>query len=210
MTKKEKTMEEELNEDILEEQAQEQAVQAEKEAKKNRKRWYIVHTYSGYENKVKANLEQKVQSMGLENEIFEVIIPVKDEIEKKDGVEKVTQRKIFPGYVLVNMIVNEKTWYDVRNTDGVTGFVGSGTKPIPLTEDEVDNILKEMGIEKAKVKLDIDVEVGETVKICSGPFENFAAKVISINEEKGKIKALVDMFGRETNVELDFDQVEKD
>ena len=172
--------------------------------------WYVVQTYSGYENKVKANLEQKVQSMGLENEIFEVIIPVKDEIEKKDGVEKVTQRKIFPGYVLVNMIVNEKTWYDVRNTDGVTGFVGSGTKPIPLTEDEVDNILKEMGIEKAKVKLDIDVEVGETVKICSGPFENFAAKVISINEEKGKIKALVDMFGRETNVELDFDQVEKD
>ena len=169
--------------------------------------WYVVHTYSGYENKVKANLEQKVQSMGLENEIFEVIIPVKDEIEKKDGVEKVTQRKIFPGYVLVNMIVNEKTWYDVRNTDGVTGFVGSGTKPIPLTEDEVDNILKEMGIEKAKVKLDIDVEVGETVKICSGPFENFAAKVISINEEKGKIKALVDMFGRETNVELDFERL---
>lgn len=172
--------------------------------------WYVVHTYSGYENKVKANLEQKVQSMGLENEIFEVIIPMKDEIERnKDGVEKVTQRKIFPGYVLVNMIVNEKTWYDVRNTDGVTGFVGSGTKPIPLTEDEVENILREMGVEKAKVKVNIDVEVGETVKICSGPFENFAAKVISINDEKGKIRALVDMFGRETNVELDFDQVEK-
>ena len=127
--------------------------------------WYVVHTYSGYENKVKANLEQKVQSMGLENEIFEVIIPVKDEIEKKDGVEKVTQRKIFPGYVLVNMIVNEKTWYDVRNTDGVTGFVGSGTKPIPLTEDEVDNILKEMGIEKAKVKIQINFEFLETIKI---------------------------------------------
>lgn len=172
--------------------------------------WYVVHTYSGYENKVKANLEQKVQSMGLENEIFEVIIPLKDEIEKKDGVERVTQRKIFPGYVLVNMIVNEKTWYDVRNTDGVTGFVGSGTKPIPLTEDEVNNILREMGIEKARVKADINVEIGETVKICSGPFENFAAKVISINEEKGKLKALVDMFGRETNVELDFNQVEKD
>lgn len=176
----------------------------EKEAARH---WYVVHTYSGYENKVKANLERKVQSMGLENEIFEVIIPVKDEVEKKDGTEKVTQRKIFPGYVLVNMIVNEKTWYDVRNTDGVTGFVGSGTKPIPLTEDEVENILREMGVEKAKIA--IDVEVGETVKICSGPFENFAAKVVSIDDEKGKIKALVDMFGRETTVELDFDQVEK-
>lgn len=176
----------------------------EKEAARH---WYVVHTYSGYENKVKANLERKVQSMGLENEIFEVIIPVKDEVEKKDGTEKVTQRKIFPGYVLVNMIVNEKTWYDVRNTDGVTGFVGSGTKPIPLTEDEVENILREMGVEK--VKIAIDVEVGETVKICSGPFENFAAKVVSIDDEKGKIKALVDMFGRETTVELDFDQVEK-
>ncbi|MDD3114703.1 MAG: transcription termination/antitermination protein NusG [Anaerovibrio sp.] len=177
--------------------------------KESTRHWYVVHTYSGYENKVKANLEQKVQSMGLENEIFEVIIPLKDEIEKKDGTEKITQRKIFPGYVLVNMIVNEKTWYDVRNTDGVTGFVGSGTKPIPLTDDEVDNILKEMGVEKASVKAEIDVEIGETVKICSGPFENFAAKVVSIDVEKGKLKALVDMFGRETNVELDFSQVEK-
>lgn len=172
--------------------------------------WYVVHTYSGYENKVKANLEQKVQSMGLENEIFEVIIPMKDEIEKKDGTEKVTQRKIFPGYVLVNMIVNEKTWYDVRNTDGVTGFVGSGTKPIPLTEEEVENILSEMGREKAKPKIDLDVQVGETVRIRSGSFENFAAKVTAVDEEKGKLKVLLEVFGRETNVELDFSQVEKE
>lgn len=177
--------------------------------KESARHWYVVHTYSGYENKVLESLKQKVQSMGLENEIFDVIIPEKEEVEKKDGVEKVIKRKIFPGYVLVNMIVNEKTWYDVRNTDGVTGFVGSGTKPIPLTEDEYENILREMGVEKTKVVHDIDVEVGETVKICSGPFENFAAKVVSVDDEKGKIKVLVDMFGRETNVELDFDQVEK-
>lgn len=177
--------------------------------KESARHWYVVHTYSGYENKVLESLKQKVQSMGLENEIFDVIIPEKEEVEKKDGVEKVIKRKIFPGYVLVNMIVNEKTWYDVRNTDGVTGFVGSGTKPIPLTEDEYENILREMGVEKTKVVHDIDVEFGETVKICSGPFENFAAKVVSVDDEKGKIKALVDMFGRETNVELDFDQVEK-
>ena len=177
--------------------------------KESARHWYVVHTYSGYENKVLESLKQKVQSMGLENEIFDVIIPEKEEVEKKDGVEKVIKRKIFPGYVLVNMIVNEKTWYDVRNTDGVTGFVGSGTKPIPLTEDEYENILREMGVEKTKVVHDIDVEVGETVKICSSPFENFAAKVVSVDDEKGKIKALVDMFGRETNVELDFDQVEK-
>ena len=177
--------------------------------KESARHWYVVHNYSGYENKVLESLKQKVQSMGLENEIFDVIIPEKEEVEKKDGVEKVIKRKIFPGYVLVNMIVNEKTWYDVRNTDGVTGFVGSGTKPIPLTEDEYENILREMGVEKTKVVHDIDVEVGETVKICSGPFENFAAKVVSVDDEKGKIKALVDMFGRETNVELDFDQVEK-
>ena len=177
--------------------------------KESARHWYVVHTYSGYENKVLESLKQKVQSMGLENEIFDVIIPEKEEVEKKDGVEKVIKRKIFPGYVLVNMIVNEKTWYDVRNTDGVTGFVGSGTKLILLTEDEYENILREMGVEKTKVVHDIDVEVGETVKICSGPFENFAAKVVSVDDEKGKIKALVDMFGRETNVELDFDQVEK-
>ena len=125
--------------------------------KESARHWYVVHTYSGYENKVLESLKQKVQSMGLENEIFDVIIPEKEEVEKKDGVEKVIKRKIFPGYVLVNMIVNEKTWYDVRNTDGVTGFVGSGTKPIPLTEDEYENNLREMGVENTNIVHDIDV-----------------------------------------------------
>lgn len=159
--------------------------------KESARHWYVVHTYSGYENKVLESLKQKVQSMGLENEIFDVIIPEKEEVEKKDGVEKVIKRKIFPGYVLVNMIVNEKTWYDVRNTDGVTGFVGSGTKPIPLTEDEYENILREMGVEKTKVVHDIDVEVGETVKICSGPFENLQQKLYLLTTRRARLKLLL-------------------
>ena len=180
------------------------------ESEKGKGNWYVVHTYSGYEKKVKTNLEQKISSMGLENENFEVRIPVQNEEEEKDGVKKVTERKIFPGYVLVRMIVNEKTWYDVRNTDGVTGFVGSGTKPIPLSEEEVATWVKEDEKEpEIKPKYhEFDAKVGESVKICTGPFENYAAKVVSIDNEKAKLKALVDMFGRETTVELDFDQVE--
>ncbi len=180
------------------------------EAGKNlERRWYAVHTYSGYENKVKSNLERKVSSLGLEDKIFNVLVPVKDEVEKKNGVEKVTKRKLFPGYVFVEMIVNEKTWFDVRNTDGVTGFVGSGTDPTPIGEEEMSNILSQMGVQEAKPIIKIDVVAGETVKIKSGSFENYAAKVVSVDNEKGKIKALIDMFGRETPVELDFGQVEK-
>ena len=180
------------------------------EAGKNlERRWYAVHTYSGYENKVKSNLERKVSSLGLEDKIFNVLVPVKDEVEKKNGVEKVTKRKLFPGYVFVEMIVNEKTWFDVRNTDGVTGFVGSGTDPTPIGEEEMSNILSQMGVQEAKPIIKIDVVAGETVKIKSGSFENYAAKVVSVDNERGKIKALIDMFGRETPVELDFGQVEK-
>ena len=180
------------------------------EAGKNlERRWYAVHTYSGYENKVKSNLERKVSSLGLEDKIFNVLVPVKDEVEKKNGVEKVTKRKLFPGYVFVEMIVNEKTWFDVRNTDGVTGFVGSGTDPTPIGEEEMSNILSQMGVQEAKPIIKIDVVAGETVKIKSGSFENYAAKVVYVDNEKGKIKALIDMFGRETPVELDFGQVEK-
>ena len=174
--------------------------------KKLERHWYAVHTYSGYENKVKSNLERKVSSLGLEDKIFNVLVPVKDEIEKKNGVEKVIKRKLFPGYVFVEMIVNEKTWFDVRNTDGVTG---SGTDPTPIGEAEMENILSKMGMGEAKVVVNIDVEVGEVIKIKSGSFENYAAKVVSVDNEKGKVKALIDMFGRETPVELDFDQVEK-
>lgn len=177
--------------------------------KKLERHWYAVHTYSGYENKVKSNLERKVSSLGLEDKIFNVLVPVKEEVEKKNGVEKVIKRKLFPGYVFVEMIVNEKTWFDVRNTDGVTGFVGSGTDPTPIGEAEMDNILSQMGMGEAKVIANIDVEIGEVIKIKSGSFENYAAKVVSVDNEKGKVKVLIDMFGRETPAELDFDQVEK-
>ena len=175
------------------------AMESEKETERN---WYVIHTYSGYENKVKANLERKVHSMGMEDEIFNVVVPMEDETELKDG-----KKKVFPGYALVDMIVNDRSWYVVRNTPGVTGFVGSGTKPIPLTEAEVKRILKSMGVEEPKPLLDI--EKGQAVHINSGAFENFAATVADIDPEKGKLKVLVDMFGRETTVELDFDQVEK-
>lgn len=133
------------------------------------KNWYVIHTYSGYENKVKANLERKVHSMGMEDEIFRVVVPMEDEVEMKDGKKKITKKKVFPGYVMVEMIVNDRSWYVVRNTPGVTGFVGSGTKPIPLTDAEIKNILKSMGIEELKQKFDI--EVSQIVRITSGAFE---------------------------------------
>ncbi|MBQ2113626.1 MAG: transcription termination/antitermination protein NusG [Selenomonadales bacterium] len=171
------------------------------------KNWYVIHTYSGYENKVKANLERKVHSMGMEDEIYRILVPMEDEVETKDGKKKVTKKKIFPGYVLVEMIVNDRSWYVVRNTPGVTGFVGSGTKPIPLTDAEVKRILKAMGYEE--IKPSIDVEVGQVVRIISGPFENWTATVTEINSERGKLKVLVDLFGRETPAEVDFSEVEK-
>lgn len=174
------------------------------EAKKN---WYVIHTYSGYENKVKANLERKVHSMGMEDEIFRVLVPMEDEIEYKDGKKKIAKRKVFPGYVLVEMIVTDKSWYIVRNITGVTGFVGSGSKPIPLSPTEVKSILKSMGIEELKPR--IDISVNNLVKIKYGAFENWTATVTEIFPDKGKIKVLVNMFGRETPVELDFSQVEK-
>lgn len=171
------------------------------------KKWYVIHTYSGYENKVKANLERKVHSMGMEDEIFRIVVPMEDEVEYKGDQKKVTKKKVFPGYALVDMIVNDRSWYVVRNTPGVTGFVGSGTKPIPLTETEVKRILKSIGVEEPRPVFDI--EKGQAVHINSGAFENFAATVAAIDPEKGKLKVLVDMFGRETTVELDFEQVEK-
>ena len=170
------------------------------------KRWYVVHTYSGYENKVKANLEKRVESMGMEDKIFNVIVPVEKETEKRNGKEKVVERKIFPGYVLLEMIVDERSWYIVRNTPGVTGFVGSNTKPVPLTEEEANRILKAMGMDKPT---ELDVEVGDQVNITSGAFENFVATITEIDYSKSKIKGVVDMFGRETAIEADFDQIEK-
>ncbi|MDU2065455.1 MAG: transcription termination/antitermination protein NusG [Sporomusaceae bacterium] len=171
------------------------------------KHWYVIHTYSGYENKVMANLERKVHSMGMENEIYRILVPMEDEVEVKDGQKKVSKKKVFPGYVLVEMIVTDRSWYVVRNTPGVTGFVGSGTKPIPLSNAEVKHILKSMGIEELKPKLNI--ELNQRVRITSGAFENWTATVVEIYPERSKLKLLVDMFGRETPVELDYTQVEK-
>lgn len=169
--------------------------------------WFVIHTYSGYENKVKANLERRVASMGMEGQIFKVFVPVEEQIEVKEGKRRIVQRKIFPGYVLVQMIMTDDSWYVVRNTPGVTGFVGSGGKPTPLQQAEVEAILRQMGIDRPKPK--IDFELGESVKVRSGPFEGFVGVIDDINAEKGKIKVLVSMFGRETPVELDFSQVEK-
>lgn len=173
------------------------------------KKWYVIHTYSGYENKVKANLERKIHSMGMEDKIFNVIVPVEEEIEKRNGKEKVVQRKIFPGYVLLEMIVDERSWYIVRNTPGVTGFVGSNTKPVPLTEEEAKHILKAMGMDEKPKSTDLNIEVGDQVNIKSGAFENFVATITEIDYSKSKIKGVVDMFGRETAIEADFDQIEK-
>jgi transcriptional antiterminator NusG len=166
-------------------------------------RWYVVHTYSGYENKVKANLEKTIENRNLYHWIDDVQVPMEEQIEIKDGKKKITQKKIFPGYVLVHMIMTDDSWYIVRNTRGVTGFVGPGSKPVPLTEEEVTA----MGI--AEKLVNVDVEVGENIKVKSGPLENFPAVIQEINTEKRKIKALVNMFGRETPVELDFNQIEK-
>ncbi len=170
--------------------------------------WYVVHTYSGYENKVKTNLERRVQSMEMEDKIFRVIVPMEDEVETaRDGKKKVVKKKVFPGYVLVEMIVTDDSWYVVRNTPGVTGFVGSGTKPIPLEDHEVRQILRQMGGEAARVR--IQFQTGESVRIINGPFQNFAGIVEEVNHDRQKVKVRVSLFGRETPVELDYTQVTK-
>jgi len=168
-----------------------------------RARWYVVHTYSGYENKVKANIEKTIENRNLEELILNVEVPMEEVVEIKDGKKKILQKKIFPGYVLLKMFMTDDSWYVVRNTRGVTGFVGPGSKPVPLTDDEVMT----MGIVEKTVN--IEIQVGENVKVVSGPLENFIAFVKEINVEKHKIKALVNMFGRETLAELDFNQIEK-
>jgi transcriptional antiterminator NusG len=166
-------------------------------------RWYVVHTYSGYENKVKANIEKTIDNRNLHDLIYDIQVPMEEELEEKDGKRKVTLKKIFPGYVLIKMVMTDDSWYVVRNTRGVTGFVGPGSKPVPLTDDEVDS----MGIMEKTVS--INVEVGENVRVINGPLENQIALIQEINSEKHRIKGLVDMFGRETPVELDFNQIQK-
>ncbi|MGO0123353.1 transcription termination/antitermination protein NusG [Desulfothermobacter acidiphilus] len=171
------------------------------------RRWYVIHTYSGYENKVKANLEKRIASMNMEDKIFNIVIPEEDEIEIKDGKKKITKRRIFPGYILVEMILTDESWYVVRNTPGVTGFVGGGNKPIPLTEEEVEEILKRARGETPRFRL--DVAPGEKVRVISGPFQNFSGVVEEVNAEKAKLRVMISMFGRETPIELDYAQVEK-
>ncbi len=172
----------------------------------NNKKWYVIHTYSGYENKVKANLEKRVESMNMGDKIFRILVPMEDEVEIKDGKKKISKRKVFPGYVLVEMIMTDDSWYVVRNTSGVTGFVGSGSKPIPLHESEARQILRQMGVEEARPRYTFNI--GQNVRVISGPFENFVGVIEEIHPEKGKLKVLVSMFGRETPVELEYGQVE--
>jgi transcriptional antiterminator NusG len=166
-------------------------------------KWYVVHTYSGYENKVKTSIERMVEYRGMQDLILEVVIPTEERIEIKDGVKKVKTRKLYPGYVVIKMIVNNETWYLVRNTEGVTGFVGHGSDPIPLTKEEIVR----MGIEK--LKIDLDIEVGDTVRIIGGVFEGQLGIVEAINPEKQIVKTRISMFGRDTPAEIEFSQVSK-
>jgi transcriptional antiterminator NusG len=169
--------------------------------------WFVIHSYSGYENKVKKNLEHRIESLGMQHKIFEVVVPTEEEIELKDGQRRTVERRIFPGYILVDMLMDEDSWYVVRNTPGVTGFVGSVRKPTPLREHDVDKILKRMRAETPRVT--VSFIPGQKVRIADGPFEDFVGAVDEIFADKGKVRILVSFFGRETPVELDFLQVEK-
>jgi len=169
--------------------------------------WFVIHCYSGYENKVRHNLEQRIETMGMKDRIFDVVIPTQEEIEVKDGKRKTVERHIFPGYVLVNMILSEESWYVVRNTPGVTGFVGMGNNPTPLRPEEVASIVKRMEAEAPTVK--VSFKPGERVRIIDGPFNDFRGVVSEIDMERTKVRVMVSFFGRETPVELDFLQVEK-
>lgn len=175
--------------------------------KESNRHWYAIHTYSGYEDAVVRNLKQRIESLGMENKIFSVLVPKEKKIRIKGGKRYVEEEKVYPGYVLVEMEVTHDSWYVVRNTPRVTGFVGSGTVPMPLRQEEVDGLFARMEVKEPKYKL--DVKVGEQVKITDGPFKEYEGRVNEVDEERGKIKVLVSMFGRETPVELDFLQVKK-
>lgn len=169
--------------------------------------WFVIHCYSGYENKVRHNLEQRIESMGMKDQIFDVVIPTQEEIEVRDGKRRSIERHVFPGYVLVNMLMNEESWYVVRNTPGVTGFVGMGNDPIPLRPEEVSQILRRMEAEAPTIK--VTYKAGEKVRIIDGPFNDFHGTVDEIDMERSKVRVMVNFFGRSTPVELDFLQVEK-
>lgn len=171
------------------------------------RRWYVLHTYSGYEENVKSNLEQRIESFDMQDKIFNVLVPKEKKIKIKNGKRNTIEEKIFPGYVLVEMIVTDDSWYAIRNTPNVTGFVGTGTIPTPIDEAEIKELQKRMGLDEPKFK--IDVSVGSPVRIIDGPFKNLEGKVTEVDENRGKVKLLISMFGRETPVELDFLQINK-
>jgi transcriptional antiterminator NusG len=176
-------------------------------AERTTKQWYVIHTYSGYENKVKTNLEHRIESMGVEDQIYQVLVPMEEEIEIRNGQRQTVNKKVFPGYVLVEMIMTDESWYVVRNTPGVTNFVGSGNRPTPLRESEVKAILKQMGVEAPKFK--VQFAKGQSVRVTDGPFAEFIGTVDEVHPERNKVRVLVSIFGRETPVELDFLQIEK-
>ncbi|OIP75381.1 MAG: transcription termination/antitermination protein NusG [Parcubacteria group bacterium CG2_30_36_21] len=171
------------------------------------KQWYVLHTYSGYEDAVAKNLKQRIESLGMEDKIFNVLVPKEKKIKIKNGKRKTVEEKIYPGYVLVEMIVTDDSWYVVRNTPRVTGFIGAGTTPVPVSLKEIENLKKRMGIEAPQYK--VDANIGSLVKITDGPFKDFEGKVSEIDEAKGKLKVLVNIFGRDTPVEVDSLQIKK-
>ena len=170
--------------------------------------WYVIHAYSGHEDKVKANLLKRVESMDMHDKIFEVLVPTEDVLEIKDGQRRHVSKRIFPGYILVRMVMSDESWYVVRNTPGVTSFVGSGTRPVPLQESEMRSIQRQIGNE-VQAKVQVEFRIGDAVRVVDGPFTDFHGKVGEINADKGKLKVMVNMFGRETPVELDLLQVER-
>jgi transcriptional antiterminator NusG len=206
----EDTQVEQLVEELLEEDAipeEEPVAQPEVEEEDDGRAWYVVHCYSGYENKVRHNLEQRIETMGMKNLIFDVVVPTEEEIEVKDGKRRTLERRVFPGYILVNMIMTEESWYVVRNTPGVTSFVGMGNEPVPLRPEEVSSIIKRMEADAPRIK--VTFKSGERVRIIDGPFNDFRGTVDEIDMERAKVRVMVNFFGRETPVELDFLQVEK-
>jgi transcription termination/antitermination protein NusG len=184
-----------------------EALGSEHEQEDDGRSWYVVHCYSGYENKVRHNLEQRIETMGMKDKIFDVVVPTEEEIEVKEGKRRTVERRVFPGYILVNMIMGEESWYVVRNTPGVTGFVGMGNTPTPLRPEEVNLIIKRMEAEAPRIK--VTFKQGERVRIVDGPFNDFRGTVSEIDMERAKVRVMVNFFGRETPVELDFLQVEK-
>jgi len=171
------------------------------------KNWYVIHTYSGYEDAVARNLKQRIESLGMEDKIFNVIVPKEKKIKIKGGKRKVVEEKIYPGYVIVEMIVTDDSWYVVRNTPNVTGFIGAGTTPIPVSGEEIEYLQKRMGVDEPQHEIEVDP--GDTVKVIDGPFKDFDGKVSEIDQDRGKVKVLINMFGRDTPVELDSLQIQK-